>query len=84
MTRTITPRRPSPATVKRIQRQLRRDLATGPKLWEAMIAGMKWRKWRVLGFALSEMVVAGEAYGYSTWQGMHYALRPTSACPLDT
>lgn len=76
MTKPLPTRRPSPATVLRLQRQLRRDLATGPKLWEAMIAGMTWRRWRVLGFALHQMVAAGEAYGFSTWEGTRYALIP--------
>lgn len=70
------PRRPSKATVARLQRQLRRELAAGPKLWETMIAGLPYRRWRVLGHALHMLVAAGEAAGVGTEDGCLYSLTP--------
>lgn len=87
MTKPRARRRPSKATLDRLIRQIRRDLAQGPKLWETMIAGLTYRQWRPLGGALTVMVAAGEVAGVGTEEGCLYYLgrvmSPMPAIPVS-
>lgn len=77
--------RPSKAHLDRLKKQLRRTLTAGPVLWEMLIAGLTYRRWRVLGHALHLLIADGEASGVSTEEGVLYRLNtPAPATTEET